>query len=104
MAKTVKARRRYESPVRDEQARRTRRAVLDAAHRFFREHGYAGTTIGAIAGEANVSVETVYKLFGNKAGLVKAVFDVAIVGDDEQVPLMQREFVRRNIAEPDARR
>src|SRR3954447_18630992 len=104
MSKTVKARRRYESPVRDEQARRTRLAVLDAAHHFFLEHGYAGTTIGAVAGAANVSVETVYKLFGNKTGLVKAVFDVAIVGDDEPVPLLQRDFVRRNIAEPDPRR
>jgi hypothetical protein len=48
-------------------------------------------------------VETVYKAFGNKPGLVKTLFDVAIVGDDEPIPLMQREFVMRNMAEPDPR-
>ena len=56
-----------------------------------------------IAAAAGVSVETVYKAFGNKPGLVKAVFDVLVVGDDDDVPMMQREFVQRNIAEPDPR-
>jgi AcrR family transcriptional regulator len=51
-----------------------------------------------------VSVETVYKAFGNKPGLVKAVVDVAIVGDDEPVPMLRRERVRRIEAEPDPRR
>jgi AcrR family transcriptional regulator len=51
-----------------------------------------------------VSVETVYKAFGNKPGLVKAVVDVAIVGDDEPVPMLQRDRVRRMEAEPDPRR
>jgi hypothetical protein len=32
------------------------------------------------------------------------VFDVAVVGDDEDVPMLQREFVARNVAEPDPRR
>ncbi|MDQ4131861.1 MAG: TetR/AcrR family transcriptional regulator [Actinomycetota bacterium] len=104
MSEEVKPPRRYSSERRQEQARRTRRAVLDAARRRFLENGYAGTTIADVATDAGVSVETVYKAFGNKPGLVKAVFDVAVVGDDEPVPLMQREFVRRNMAEPDPRR
>ncbi len=104
MADPVKPRRRYDATRRQEQARMTRLAVLDTARRLFLERGYAATTIAAIASDAGVSVETVYKAFGNKPGLVKAVFDVSIVGDDEPVPLMQRERVLRIREEPDPRR
>jgi AcrR family transcriptional regulator len=95
--------RAYDSTRRQEQARQTRRAVLEAAHRLFVEQGYAKTTMAEVAGEVGVSVETVYKAFGNKPGLVKAVFDVAVVGDDEPIPMVQRELVQRIEAEPDAR-
>lgn len=104
MTSPVKPRRRYDSTVRQEQARRSRWAVLEAARRLFLERGYAATTVAAIARDAGVSVETVYKAFGNKPGLVKAVFDVSIVGDDEPVPLLQRGLVQRIRAEPDPRR
>jgi AcrR family transcriptional regulator len=104
MSPSVNPRRAYDSSGRREQARQNRGTILDAARTRFLELGYAGTTMGAVAADAGVSVETVYKAFGNKAGLVKGVFDVAIVGDDEPVPLMEREFVQRNIAEPDPRR
>jgi AcrR family transcriptional regulator len=100
----VKPRRRYDSTRRQEQARENRRAVLSAARRLFLDRGYAASTVGAIAAEAGVSVETVYKAFGSKPGLVKAVVDVAIVGDDDPVPMVQRERVRRIEAEPNARR
>ncbi len=104
MTDDVKPSRPYHSLRRQQQARETRRVVLDAARRLFLQDGYAGTTVAAVAADAGVSVETVYKTFGNKPGLVKAVFDVAVVGDDEPVPLLEREFVRRNMAEPDPRR
>ena len=100
----VNSRRQYDSSRRQEQARQTRRAVLHAAQARFLAEGYAATTISAVAADAGVSVETVYKAFRNKPGLVKAVFDVAIAGDDEPIPILQREFVRRNQAEPDPRR
>ncbi len=104
MPRAVKPPRRYDATRRQEQAQATRRAVLDAARDRFLEQGYARTTIAAVAAGAGVSVETVYKTFGNKPGLVKAVFDVAVVGDDEPVPMLQREFVQRNTAEPDPQR
>jgi AcrR family transcriptional regulator len=78
--------------------------VLAAARAGFLAHGYAATTIPVVAVDAGVSVETVYKAFGNKAGLLKALFDIAIVGDDEPVPLMERDVIRRNQAEPDPRK
>ncbi len=101
MSGDVKTQRRYDSSRRREQARRTRRAILDAARRHFLERGYAETTIAAVADDADVSVETVYKAFGNKPGLLKAVVDVAIVGDDEPVPMMERDLVARIRAEAD---
>jgi AcrR family transcriptional regulator len=103
MAEDVKPRRPYDSTGRREQARRSRWTVLETARRMFLEGGYAATTVGAIATEAGVSVETVYKAFGNKPGLLKAVFDVAVVGDDEPVPMLERDLVRRIENEPDPR-
>jgi len=50
-----------------------------------------------------VSVETIYKAFANKVGLLKAAFDVAIMGDDEPIPMLERDLVRRIRAEPDPR-
>jgi AcrR family transcriptional regulator len=97
----VKPSRSYNSDRRREQARQTRLAVLDAGRRLFLEEGYAATTLAMVAREAGVSVETIYKVFGGKPALVKAIFDVAIAGDDEPVPMFDREFVRRNMAEPD---
>jgi AcrR family transcriptional regulator len=104
MVDEVKPRRRYDTRSRREAARQTRRAVLNAARRLFLDRGYAATTLAAVAGEAGVSVETVYKAFGNKAGLLKAVFDVSIVGDDEPVPMLEREQVQRMRDEADPRR
>ena len=101
MSDGVKGVRSYDSSGRQAQARRTRAAVLEAARAAFLDHGYAATTLGTIAEQAGVSVETVYKAFGNKAGLLKAVFDVAIVGDDEAVPLAARDMVARINVEPD---
>jgi len=98
-----KTARSYDASGRREQARHTRLAVLEAARQLFLETGYAGTTLSAVAASAGVSVETIYKAFGNKPGLVKAIFDVAVVGDDSPVPMLQREFVRKNMAEPDPR-
>ncbi len=85
------------------QARDNRWAVLQAARRLFFERGFAATTMPAIASTAGVSVQTVYKAFGNKARLAKAVFDVAMAGDDEPVPMLQRASLGRVRDEPDPR-
>jgi AcrR family transcriptional regulator len=104
MTRSVKRTRRYDSTRRQEQARQTRAAILDAAGTLFRERGYARTTVTAVAEAAGVSVETVYKAFGNKAQLLKGVFDVAMVGDHAPVPMLQRDLVQRIEAAPDPRR
>ncbi len=96
--------RRYRSAVRDEQARRTRSAVLDAARGLFAEHGYAATTVAAIAGQAGVAVDTVYAAVGSKPVLFRLLLETAISGTDEAVPAEERDYVRRIRAEPRARR
>lgn len=102
MTEAVKGKRRYDSSRRRELAKQNRVAVLDAARELFLGRGYAATTIGEIASRAGVSVETVYKAFGNKPGVAKAVFDVAVVGDAEPVPLFERPEIKAIQAEPDA--
>jgi AcrR family transcriptional regulator len=95
---------RYASQVRDEQARRTRRAIVAAAHDLFLAQGYAATTIDGIAQAAHVSRRTVFNSVGGKAALLKLALDWAIVGDDEPVPLADRPAIQAILAEPDPRR
>jgi AcrR family transcriptional regulator len=74
---------------------------VQAAHELFLEHGFAATTMPHVASAAGVSVQSVYKGFGNKARLAKAVFDVAMAGDDQPVPMLQRTALARVRDEPD---
>lgn len=71
-------------------ARETRRRVVEAARASFLEQGYPATTIRAVAEAAGVSQETVYKSFRGKAGLLKAVYDVTLAGDDEERTIAER--------------
>lgn len=96
-------RRPYDSPRRREQARETRRTILEAARALFVERGYGPTTIGAVAERARVAPETVYAAFGNKRSLLTEVVDVAIAGDDAPVPVLERPWVRQLREEPDPR-
>jgi AcrR family transcriptional regulator len=106
MPAPVKSSRRYDSPHRREQAARTRRDIVDAAGRLFLEHGYPGTTMAAIAGEAGVVVETVYRAFNGKASLFGAVVEAALAGGAERAerPVEKRPVIAALIAEPDPRR
>ena len=95
--------RRYESAHRQEQARQTRRAILDAAAALFVEPGYAATPLTAIAANAGVAIQTVYKVFGSKQALLSALVDVTVAGDDEPVALPDRTFVAEIRALTDVR-
>jgi len=76
---TVKPRRRYDSRRRQQRALRTRIAVLETAQQLFLTRGYAATTIASLAETADVSVETIYKAFGGKPGLVRAICERALL-------------------------
>lgn len=95
--------RRYESPLRQEQARSTRREILAAAAGLFVDPGYPATSLAEVAAAAGVAVQTVYKVFGSKPALLSALVDVMVAGDDEPVPLPARPFAVEIRALPDAR-
>jgi AcrR family transcriptional regulator len=81
--------------------RLARRAVIDAAHTLFLDRGYGATTIDAISALSDVPPATVYRLYSSKRGILKALLDVSIAGDDEAVPLSDRPPVRSLLVDPD---
>jgi AcrR family transcriptional regulator len=85
-------------------AEANRAAIIAAAKQHFLDVGYATSTLAAIAADAGVSVPTVYKGFTSKAGLLKSVFDVAVAGDLDPIPMAEREVIREIIDEPSAAR
>jgi AcrR family transcriptional regulator len=95
MTAPVKSRRGYDSPRRREQAAETRRKILVAAERLFCEHGYAATAMPAIAEQAGVALKTVYLAFGTKAGVLHALWDVRLGGDDQPIPVTDRPWYRQ---------
>ena len=90
MAESVK-RRSYDSSGRREAARARRQRCLRAAGELFLANGYPHTTVAAIAAQAEVSEDLFFQLFTNKRGVLKAIMDVAIGGDDEEIALLERE-------------
>jgi len=76
---TVK-RRIYRSDIRRQRADQTREKIVSAATELFLRGGYPATTIAAVAAAAGVSVETIYKGFGGKAGLVRAIWERGLAG------------------------
>ena len=102
MADDVK--RESRPPVGRGQARTrlARRAVIDAARSLFVERRYAATTIDASARRADVPPATVYRLFSSKLGILKALLDTSIAGDDEPVAVPDRPDVAARFVEPDA--
>src|SRR5215218_5867466 len=96
--------RTYVSPKRQEQAKTTRREILEAAQRLFISRGYGATSIRAIAEEAGVAVQTVYAVFGNKRQLVIELTENAVTGDDDPAAVTERPEAQAIRAEPSARR
>jgi AcrR family transcriptional regulator len=94
MDRDVKPHRRDEGAARQARTRHTRAAVVEAARGLFVDRGYAATTIDAISDLSDTPPATVYRLFSSKLGILKAVLDVSVVGDDEAVAMLDRPQVR----------
>jgi AcrR family transcriptional regulator len=103
MGGDVKTRRPDEGTARQARTRRTRAAVVEAARTLFLERGYAGTTIEAISDRSDTPQATVYRLFASKLGILKAVLDVSVVGDDRAVAMLERPQVRALLSDQDPR-
>jgi AcrR family transcriptional regulator len=96
--------RRYDSPRRRAQAEATRREILEAAERRFVADGYAATTMAAIAKEAGVALKTVYVAFETKSGVLRALWNLRLRGDEADVPIQDRAWYRDVLADPDRER
>lgn len=94
----------YNSPRRREQAAATRSAILEAAHRLFERQGYAATTMTAIAAEADVASKTVYLAFETKSGVLRALWNTLLRGDQRELPVAERDWYREAVEEPDPER
>jgi AcrR family transcriptional regulator len=79
MSARVKSR-RYDATGRRARAAARRSRVLDVAEQLMLRHGYEATTVAAIADQAGVSVETVYKSFGGKPGLAWGLYERGLAG------------------------
>jgi AcrR family transcriptional regulator len=104
MTEPVKSTRRYDSPRRREQAAATRRDILEASQRLFEQQSYAATTMAAIAGEAGVALKTVYVAFETKSGILRALWNVLLRGDEDDAPVAERAWYREVVEEPDPER
>ena len=80
------------------------RSILDAAQRLFERQGYAATTMEAIAAEAGVALKTVYLAFATKSGLLRALWDLLLKGDEDDAAVDQRQWYREVVEEPDPER
>jgi AcrR family transcriptional regulator len=103
VATHIKGRRPHGPGGGQARTRLARRAVVGAARVLFLERGYEATTIEAISEESDVPPATVYRLFSSKLGILKALLDVSIAGDDEAVPLQDRPHARALFDDPDPR-
>jgi AcrR family transcriptional regulator len=68
--------------------------IIDTARRLFEEGGYAATAVPSIAAAAGVAVKTVYLAFESKAGLLQAVWEARLGGEEEATPVLQRRWMR----------
>lgn len=100
MTEDVK-RRRYDNSRRQAQTRATRAEVIITARRLFVQRGYPATTIDAIADAASTPIATVYRLFGSKRGILSAVLDVSLGGDDEPIAFQDRPAIQAALTEAD---
>jgi AcrR family transcriptional regulator len=101
MDRDVKTGSQYEGAARQARTRRTRTAVVDAARRLFLERGYGATTIEAISDLSDTPQATVYRLFSSKLGILKALLDISIGGDDHAVAMLDRPEVRTLLSDQD---
>jgi len=93
-----KAKRTYTSLIRERQAHETRRRIVEATRQLLAKEGYAGMTVEAVARRAEVSVQTVYAVFGSKTGILAELLNQTTFGADYE------ETVRQTLEEKDAER
>jgi AcrR family transcriptional regulator len=95
------SRRTYDSSRRQAAAQANRRAILEACRELLFRDGYQATTIRAVADQAGLSPETLYKAFGSKPQLMKSLWDSTLAGDDDPLTMAERPEIRTVLGTPD---
>jgi AcrR family transcriptional regulator len=90
MVKAVKTHRSYNGTLRQEQAQMTRGRILDAARRLLINGTYSSVTMEDIAGEARVSYQTVYAIFGTKLRLAQGLIEIGFPHVTEALKLFDQ--------------
>jgi AcrR family transcriptional regulator len=75
--------------------------MLEAAERLFEARGFPATTMEQVADEAGVALKTVYVAFATKSGLLRALWDLRLKGDQEEAGVAERSWYREVVEEPD---
>jgi len=104
LSEAVNPKRRYDSKRRLEQAQETRRAILAAAKTRFEDHGYAAATVAEIAADAGVATKTVYLAFDSKGGVLRALWNLMLRGEQDDQPVADQEWYREVLEEHDPER
>lgn len=99
MARNVKTR-PYDTTNRRRQAAQTQKRILHAAQALFVRDGYVATTMPAIAEQAGVAVQTVYASTKSKRNILKGILELAVSGEDQQVPVVASSRWKEIEAEP----
>jgi len=92
--------RRYDASRRREQARLNREAIVSAARQRFLDDGFTATTIATIAADAGATVDTIYKSFGGKAGLLRAMCEDALKGEGSIQAEQRSDAMQASEADP----
>jgi AcrR family transcriptional regulator len=100
MVDSVNKPRRYDATRRRKRADQAREQVIDVGSRLFLAHGFAATTVTGIALAARVSEETIYKSFGGKAGLVRAIWARALEGEGTIPAELRSDVMRASERDP----
>ena len=101
---TEPVKRPYDSTRRRKQAAATRLEILEAAQRLFEGRGYSATTMAAIAAEAGVAAKTVYLAFETKSGILRALWNLLLRGDEDDIPIAERDWYQETLEEADPER
>ncbi len=94
----------YDNRARRSRSEATRQRILDAARDTMVRRGYQGTNIADVAAAAGVHIDTIYRLVGPKAIVLRELIERAISGRDQAVDAEDREYVKAIRAEPDPAR
>ena len=87
-------RRPYDSSSRRDAAALTRHRIIATTTHLLASRGYDDLSVSVVASEAGVSPQTIYNSIGGKGALLKACYDVALAGDEKEIPMSSRpEFL-----------